>query len=270
MSRAINYPAAKGSLGNPADIQKFLDQYNNSTTGNMGEVNSSGMNATSSPMVNNQAIPAPMVPMQSQGQQPMSFDNWGMTQETYGQLRDFIRSEEDVKGFPYLDHLGKPTVCEGNLITGKPTSYPWSMGKGGPLASEAQINAEWQKLVAKISAQANGANLRANQYAGVTDLRLTDEQCEQITRDAVLSRWQDLRNRFPNFDRFSPEMQVALFDAHYQANVLNAQKWPKLHQAARNLDQDAFCRNIRRESDPRYQQRNDAGEDLCRQGYIKY
>lgn len=182
-------------------------------------------------------------------------------------LTGHLISEEGApKTWPYLDTLGKPAVCTGHLINNY-SSYPWIIDNSPATSSE--IDREAVKLERLIPAQKNGANRLAESYQDETDLRLSEEYCNRLLQQDILSRWLELQQKFPNFNHMSPNMQQALFSAHYQSNILSP-KWKNLKKAARSMNQEDICHNLNRDSTTGtgISSRNRRETALCLQGYF--
>jgi len=77
------------------------------------------------------------------------YDNSILTEDKFRDIINFLRSPgiEGFANFPYLDSVGKDTVCTGHLITDKEQySLPYYMADTGMPATKAEIKKELDKL----------------------------------------------------------------------------------------------------------------------------
>ena len=182
-------------------------------------------------------------------------NNSVLTEEKFHDIIDFLRSK-DIEGFtnfPYLDSVGKDTICTGHLITEKERyNLPYYMADTGKPATQAEIKQEFDKLHKYTEYQKNAKNtdkLLSHTFAKVTKLRLTDDQCNKIDRKIIEAKWNELVEKFPNFTIMDWNLQRAIFDVHYQNNVMaKAEKEDKNHSFGKyiwkNLWLSAFNKDI--------------------------
>ena len=192
-------------------------------------------------------------------------NNSVLTEEKFRDIITFLRKDriEGFANFPYLDSVGKDTVCTGHLITDKEQySLPYYMADTGKPAIKAEIKKEMDKLHKYTEYQKQAAeklkhdkNSKDKPYVAgffknVTKLRLTDAQCDATDREIIEAKWNELVEQFPNFTIMDWNLQRAIFDVHYQCDVLKKKKstdinwnskdefkeykWPKLLNAAKN------------------------------------
>ena len=153
-----------------------------------------------------------------------------LSEEKFQEIISFLRSKniEGYEKFPYLDSVGKDTICTGHLITQKDRyNLPYYMVDTGEPATQFEIKQEFDKLHKYAEYQKNAINkdkLQSSFFAGVTKLRLTDNQCDVIDRKIIEKKWNELLDQFPNFKIMDWNLQRAVFDVHYQCNVLQKKK----------------------------------------------
>ena len=190
------------------------------------------------------------------------YDNSILTEEKFRDIITFLR-KNNIEGFtnyPYLDSVGKDTVCTGHLITKKEQySLPYYMADTGKLATKVEIKKEFDKLHQYTEYQKNAKDkdvLRHTFFENVTKLRLTDVQCDMIDRKIIEAKWDELVEKFPNFTIMDWNLQRAIFDVHYQNNIIKkADKidknhpfgkyvWKNLWLSASNKDINGIANNV--------------------------
>ena len=139
------------------------------------------------------------------------YDNSILTEEKFQGIITFSRKDyiEGFANFPYLDSVGKDTVCTGHLITDKEQySLPYYTADTGKPATKAEIKKEMDKLHKYTEYQKNAAeNLKHNKnskdkpyiagfFKNVTKLRLTAAQCDAIDREIIEKKWNELVPKF--------------------------------------------------------------------------
>ena len=214
-----------------------------------------------------------------------------LTEEKFRDIITFLRKDhiEGFANFPYLDSVGKDTVCTGYLITQKEQyNLPYYMADTGKPATRTEIKQEFDKLHQYTEYQKQAAeNLKHNKnskdkpyvagfFKNVTKLRLTDDQCNAIDRKIIETKWNELVEKFPNFTIMDWNLQRAIFDVHYQNNVLDkAEKedkkhpfgkyeWKNLWLSAYNKDIEGIADNVHMRDNNKF--RNDAKIGLVLQG----
>lgn len=202
------------------------------------------------------------------------YNNSILTEEKFRDIMNFLRKDgiEGFTNYPYLDSVGKDTVCTGHLITEKEQySLPYYMADTGKPATKAEIKEEFDKLheYTEYQKHAKGLDiLRHTFFKNVTKLRLTDAQCDAIDRKIIESKWNELVEQFPNFTIMDWNLQRAIFDVHYQNNIIKkADKidknhpfgkyvWKNLWLSATNKDIQGIASNLRIDDGNKF--RNDA------------
>ena len=198
-----------------------------------------------------------------------------LTEEKFRDIITFLRKDhiEGFANFPYLDSVGKDTVCTGYLITQKEQyNLPYYMADTGKPATRTEIKQEFDKLHQYTEYQKQAAeNLKHNKnskdkpyvagfFKNVTKLRLTDDQCNAIDRKIIETKWNELVEKFPNFTIMDWNLQRAIFDVHYQCDVLKKKnsedvdwnsrdefkeyEWPKLLNAAKSKNIPRIADNV--------------------------
>ena len=201
-------------------------------------------------------------------------NNSVLTEEKFRDIMNFLRKDgiEGFTNYPYLDSVGKDTVCTGHLITEKEQySLPYYMADTGKPATKAEIKEEFDKLheYTEYQKHAKGLDiLRHTFFKNVTKLRLTDAQCDAIDRKIIESKWNELVEQFPNFTIMDWNLQRVIFDVHYQNNIIKkADKidknhpfgkyvWKNLWLSASNKDINGIANNVHIRDNNQF--RNDA------------
>ena len=205
-----------------------------------------------------------------------------LTEEKFRDIITFLRKDriEGFANFPYLDSVGKDTVCTGHLITDKEQySLPYYMADTGKPATKEEIKKEFDKLhqYTEYQKHAEGSDiLRHTFFENVTKLRLTDAQCDAIDRKIIEAKWNELVEQFPNFTIMDWNLQRAIFDVHYQNNIIKkADKidknhpfgkyaWKNLWLSAANKDINGIANNVHMRDNNQF--RNDAKIMFALQG----
>ncbi len=211
-------------------------------------------------------------------------NNSVLTEEKFRDIITFLRKDgiEGFANFPYLDSVGKDTVCTGHLITEKEQySLPYYMADTGKPATKAEIKKEMDKLhkYTEYQKHAKGKDvLRHTFFENVTKLRLTNAQCDAIDRKIIEAKWGELVEQFPNFTIMDWNLQRAIFDVHYQNNVTQKAKkekidknhpfgkyvWKNLWLSATNKDIQGIASNLHIDDGNKF--RNDAKIMFALQG----
>ena len=120
---------------------------------------------------------------------------------------DFTTKFEGKLPFMYLDVKGLVTTGIGNLIDpiGAALSLPWVHTNGAP-ASQDEIRSAWNAVKARQDMKLRGGGA----FAGVTDLRLTDDGIRQLVNDKLRANEAILRKRFPTYDNWPADAQLGL------------------------------------------------------------
>ncbi|MBR1398669.1 MAG: minor capsid protein [Alphaproteobacteria bacterium] len=218
-------------------------------------------------------------------------ENSILTEDKFRDIITFLRNDsiEGFANFPYLDSVGEDTVCTGHLITDKEQySLPYYMADTGKPATKEEIKKEFDKLHKYTEYQKQAAeklkhdkNSKDKPYVAeffedVTKLRLTDAQCDAIDREIIEKKWNELVEQFPNFTIMDWNLQRAIFDVHYQNNIIKkADKidknhpfgkyaWKNLWLSATNKDIQGIASNLHINDGNKF--RNDAKIMFALQG----
>ncbi len=127
--------------------------------------------------------------------------------------KDMAIAHEGRKRFAYLDTEGKVTVGIGNYlptVAAAQALKSWAHADGRPATSD-----EIAAMYRTISAQPVG--YRAEHYAALSDLRISDEEIDSLWDRTFASFEAGLVRVFPAFESFPEGPQLALFDIIYQA-----------------------------------------------------
>lgn len=193
-------------------------------------------------------------------------------------LTNFLKNQEGLSLHPYNDTEKKTTVCYGHMdeTSSNFSQHPFYNNQTAESAGTIdKLNAF--KHLQGLPKQ----NRKAPDYAGETNLRLTPEYCNQLLDKDINIRHNELNNKFPNFGNMSPDMQNALLETHYNANILKKQMdpkkanynqhiWKNLIQAAKEMDQPALCQNLHRDESerPDLKERNEWALEQCLKGFF--
>lgn len=163
------------------------------------------------------------------------------------QLNEF---EEAMRGFegnfvehPYLDTVGKITVCRGKNIDNPQNFYaqPWQLdGQNRQATFEEQVAA-----YAALKGLPYGQKVGAKSFKGATNLRLPKSYCADVYQADMQKFYDQLQNGVPNFSRMPLPTQFSLLAPHYQTGSINIpSQWPNLHKGAAEMKQEEICGNI--------------------------
>lgn len=213
-----------------------------------------------------------------------NFDNKILTDQKYYDILTFLRNK-NVEGFhnyPYLDSVGKKTVCTGNLITSDdPKIYPFYNVNTDNLATKEEIINGYNSLDKYSQQQLSSESeddFKAEYFQAKTPLRLRQQQCDVIDRNIIETKWKELVDVFPNFSNMSSELQRAIFDVHYQSNIFKTvdeenidkshpyghMKWKNLWLSAKNKDIQGIANNLHVQDGNKY--RNHAKKKMALSG----
>ncbi len=221
----------------------------------------------------------------------------GLTYENYYKILEHLRGLKNDKGnyvggfegyagYPYLDIKGKNTVCTGNLIDENNTSkYQYTNIDTGKPATPKEIKQGYENN--KVY-QNDRKNLKtahpATFFEDKTNLRLTEEQCNDLDKDAIIERWNRLYDEFPNFKDMSWEIQLPIFDTHYQTGIFvdetgngaprdlpdDKRRWKNLWKYARAKDVEKIADNLHVLGEGKQnEKRNKWRIDTALKGYFK-
>lgn len=125
----------------------------------------------------------------------------GLTYENYYKILEHLRGLKNDKGnyvggiegyagYPYLDIVGKNTVCTGNLIDENNTSkYPYTNIDTGEPATPKEIKQGYENNKVYQNDQKSLKTAHpAKFFEDKTNLRLTEEQCNELDKDAIIKR----------------------------------------------------------------------------------
>ncbi len=221
----------------------------------------------------------------------------GLTYENYYKLLEHLRGLKNDKGnyvggiegyagYPYLDTEGKNTVCTGNLIDENNTSkYPYTNIDTGEPATPDEIKHGYENNNVYQNDQKNLKTAHpATFFEDKTNLRLTEEQCNELDKDAIISRWNRLYDEFPNFKDMSWELQLPIFDTNYQTGIFvdsngnkapkdlpdDKRKWKNLWKYARAKDVEKIAENLHVFGNGKQNERRNKWRiDTALKGYFK-
>lgn len=156
----------------------------------------------------------------------------------------FSTKFEGAVPWMYLDIKGLVTTGIGNLINspGAATALPWRHGVDGPYATANEIAQAWQTVhdmagkrdaKGRLFTELGGGN---SAFANATDLRLDAEGIAKAVGGKLESNEAILRKRFPYYDNWPADAQLAL---HSMAWAMGANfAFPKFQAAVSGLIPD--------------------------------
>jgi hypothetical protein len=146
-------------------------------------------------------------------------------------FRDFTARIEGILAFLYLDVKCLVTVAIGNLVDpiGAALSLPFVRPDGTP-ASRVEIAAAWHA----VKARTDLARMGGAAFASVTTIRLTPDGINAMVWQRMASNESFLVKRFPAFDTWPADAQLALHSIAWAAGPGWAA--PHFDAAARALD----------------------------------
>ena len=211
-----------------------------------------------------QMTPMPQMPVNTYTAQPVSYTQtqpMGFAQTQITQKPDnsswldtpefdrFLNQLAEFEGrnilYPYPDTVGNATVCRGFNVQDEKVFYEQPFFIDG-LNRPATLQ-EKKEGYKNLSLAPYGQTLDADEFKNTTNLRLSEEYCNQIFPQLVRYFYKQLQKSLPNFDRLPVPAQKAILETQFHAgNLNNAKKWPLLHKALQEMNQEEVCKNIHR------------------------
>ena len=132
-------------------------------------------------------------------------------------ITTFVALQSKMEGdllFMYLDRKGLVTTGVGNLIDSIADAQrlPWKRSDG-TLASPDEVAAAWRAVKARTDLMLEGGGA----YAGVTSLRLTQADVEDLIRKKLLSNEAELMKRLPTFPHLTADAQMGVHSVAWAA-----------------------------------------------------
>lgn len=161
-------------------------------------------------------------------------------------LYPVVKKHEKDTIYPYKDTKGNITVGLGSNVHNKQKfdSIKWQDEKGNPISRE-DLNKYYQKLL-----NMPGGNVVADNYKDKTPLRISEAESRRLHDEHIKEDLDYLRKTFKDFDKFPPQLQDVLTDIKYNTGNVDAEKWPKLHQAIKDKDLNNIIDNVHRKDVP--------------------
>jgi GH24 family phage-related lysozyme (muramidase) len=140
----------------------------------------------------------------------------------------------------YLDVRGLVTTGRGNLIDpmGGALLLPWTVGDGGPVATQEQITDEW--LLVKSRTDLAGTSYPTRR--AITTLRLSNEAIDALTDARLKENEAILAPHFPAWDSVPADAQLARHSVAWACGA--ASPWPKLDAAIRAGDYETAAAEV--------------------------
>lgn len=128
---------------------------------------------------------------------------------------DFTKTREGYLKFMYADVKNLVTTGMGNLIdpVSAALALPWKHGENGPFATQDEIIAAWNAVKNRTDLNQKGGGY----YAGVTDLRLNDDDVKNLVTQKLQQNEDQLRQRYPAYDSWPADAQLGLLSMAWAA-----------------------------------------------------
>lgn len=132
----------------------------------------------------------------------------------------YVDNHKDSAGNPD----GLVTTGMGNLIDPVENALrlPWRHGVGGPLATQQEIMAAWNKVKHSGMNAAGGGN-----QGGLTDLRLDEAGIQQLINSKLTNNEFTLRQLFPRWDTLPADVQIVLLSMAWAMGTDKFHNFPK-------------------------------------------
>jgi GH24 family phage-related lysozyme (muramidase) len=173
-----------------------------------------------------------------------------------------MRFTEPLEGrvhWMYLDVLGLVTTGIGNLVDPVYAALrlPWKRPDGN-LASVAEVRGDWERLKARQDLR----KLHFKYAAGITTVRLTDADIENLVIGKLLENERYMLKALPDWDEFPADAQLGISSMAWAVGPGFTAKFGNFTRAANKQDWiggKASCA-IRTEGNPGVIPRNKANE----------
>lgn len=167
--------------------------------------------------------------------------------------------------FLYLDVKGLVTTGVGNLVDpmSSAINLPWRKGVGGPLATVAEIQAEWTAVKRRQDLAPKGGMI----FRDITKLRLRKSDVETLVRRKLLENETLIRARFGQhgWNDWPANAQLVVHSMSWAAGANVFARFPKFCAHASRRDFDAMATECRVSPDiGTITKRNDMSERLLR------
>lgn len=136
---------------------------------------------------------------------------------------------EGVVYWPYVDVKNLVTTAMGYLCDDSGTfhSIPWKVGSGtGPLADSDAVEAGYMAVKGAGAAGRGGGN-----QAGLSSLRISDDDVANLTATKMLGNEQILKRSFPNYDNLPADAQLLLHSMAWAMGPAFAGGYPSFTSA---------------------------------------
>lgn len=163
----------------------------------------------------------------------------------------FNQPLEGTVKYMYLDIKGLVTVGVGNLIdpVGAALALPFryknkpGVTNGGQLASQADIQAEWNLLKGKPTL----AQLGHRACEPLTNLELDDAAIDTLISNRLTQNETFLKRQkvFKDFDQWPADAQLGLLSMAWAMGPGFSASWPKFSGACEKMDFDAAAENCK-------------------------
>ncbi|MCT4575562.1 MAG: hypothetical protein N4A43_04870 [Alphaproteobacteria bacterium] len=189
-------------------------------------------------------------------------------QKLINNIYDKIYDFEKPINHPYLDINGDITTGIGDNIDGTSNpektfiGKPWQ--KEGRPATQSEKQAEWNNL--QDIKDKKDYNYLAEDYEDKTSLRLPEGEAERQAREHIKQNIDNLRDKYPTYDKAPEEIQRVLADLEYNIGEGNfsRKKWPELSKGMDNKDWSKVADNVSRKT--KHKERNDWAIKTAKEG----
>ncbi|MBE1285410.1 MAG: hypothetical protein GJ676_19010 [Rhodobacteraceae bacterium] len=132
----------------------------------------------------------------------------------------------------YLDSVGKVTVGVGHMLPNLSAAQKLSfVNASNKAATKEEIKTDWDAVVAK------GKGLKASAYKHKDSLTLPVAKIDAQMASHIKSFRTELKKIFPNFQNYSDEVRLALFDMIFNLGMTRLKKkFPTFVQAIKDED----------------------------------
>ena len=154
-----------------------------------------------------------------------------------------LKHEGSIKNYPYLDTAGYITTCKGKNIDDYNTFINTNWLYDNRLATEQE------KILAynTLKKMPYGKKYNSDTFQDDTNLRLSEDYCQELYEDDLLKNYIQLQRSIPNYNKMPFPTQLAILETHYNTGSLtDKNKWPSLHKYANEYNQSKVCENLRR------------------------
>ncbi len=156
----------------------------------------------------------------------------------------------------YLDSKGYVTIGVGHLIVSSSAAekLPFVVAATGKKATTKEISDEYEKI------RKEPKNRLASFYKKSTKLKLSKSYIDKLTNKQIVDFYGDLRNVYPDFDKYPEDVKIALFDMIFNLGMAKLKTaWPSFNKYIKAKEWGKAAAQSRRSSPV----------SAARNGYVK-